>query len=118
MRAVVVHEFGPVGNATVGEVPAPLPQPNEILLETHATAVNFVDLIVISGKYQFLPTLPFVPGKGPAGIVSAVGANVRTLRAGDRVLAMAEVGGYGEFGAGPGGDWCKRAHPPSVRRAA
>src|SRR5262249_61325639 len=117
MRAVVVHEFGPVGNATVGEVPAPLPQPNEILLETHATAVNFVDLIVISGKYQFLPTLPFVPGKGPAGIVSAVGANVRTLRAGDRGLAMAEGGGYRGVGAGSGGDCLQPPRPLAVGRA-
>ena len=97
MRAVIVHEFGPVEGATVGELPTPTPAPNEILLETHATAVNFVDLVVISGNHQFPPELPFVPGKGPAGVVSAVGSNVKVLRPGDRVLAMAEIGGYGEF---------------------
>ena len=101
MRAVVVREFGPVENARIGEVPTPVPQANEILLEVHATAANFVDIVVISGTYQFSPALPFVPGKLPAGVVAAVGSAVKNLRPGDRVLAMAEFGGYGEFLAVP-----------------
>ena len=67
-----------------------------MLIDVKAAPVNYVDLIVITGRYQFLPTLPFVPGKGPAGIVRAVGANVTGLKVGDRVLAMAEQGGYAE----------------------
>jgi len=51
---------------------------------------------VVAGTYQFLPSLPFIPGKGPAGVVAALGPGVTTLRVGDRVLAMAEVGGYAE----------------------
>ena len=101
MRAVIVHEFGPVEALSVGEFPKPTPGPHDILLETHATAANFVDLLVIDGKYQFLPDRPFVPGKLPAGVVAEVGADVKTLTPGDRVLAMAEQGGYGEFVAVP-----------------
>lgn len=101
MRAVIVREFGPVEEAELGEFPKPEPAPNEILLEVHATAANFVDLLVIGGQYQFLPELPFVPGKLPAGVVVEVGANVKSLQVGDRVLAMAEQGGYGEFVAVP-----------------
>jgi NADPH2:quinone reductase len=101
MRAVVVRKFGPVEGATIGEMPTPVPQANEVLLEVHATAANFVDIVVISGTYQFSPKLPFIPGKLPAGVVAAVGSAVKTLRPGDRVLAMAEVGGYGEFVAVP-----------------
>jgi len=97
MRAVIVHEFGAVEDAAIGEFPTPEPGPHEILLETHATAANFVDLLVIGGQYQFLPDLPFVPGKLPAGVVSKVGSAVKSFAPGDRVLAMAEVGGYGEF---------------------
>src|SRR5690606_8448372 len=62
----------------------------------HATAVNFVDLLVIGGKYQFLPERPFTPGKLPAGVVSEVGAGVVGLKPGDRVLTLAEHGGYAE----------------------
>jgi NADPH:quinone reductase len=51
---------------------------------------------VVGGTYQFLPTLPFIPGKGPAGVVTAVGPEVTSLHVGDRVLAMAEQGGYAE----------------------
>jgi NADPH2:quinone reductase len=102
MRAVIVHEFGAVEEAaTIGDFPKPEPSPHDILLETHATAANFVDLLVIGGQYQFLPKLPFVPGKLPAGVVAEVGEAVKTLKPGDRVLATAEQGGYGEFVAVP-----------------
>lgn len=96
MRAVLVREFGPAERASVGEAPDPVPEPQDVLVEVHADAANYVDLLVIGGKYQFLPKLPFIPGKGPAGIVRAVGAAVTSLKAGDRVLAMAEQGGYAE----------------------
>jgi len=62
----------------------------------YAAPVNYVDLLVIGGTYQFLPPLPFTPGKGPAGVVAALGRNVTSLQVGDRVLAMAEQGGYAE----------------------
>ena len=101
MRAVIVREFGPVEEAELGEFPTPEPAPNEILLEVHATAANFVDLLVIGGQYQFLPDLPFVPGKLPAGVVVELGSSVKSLKVGDRVLTMAEQGGYGEFVAVP-----------------
>jgi NADPH2:quinone reductase len=97
MRAVVVGEFGPIENARLGEMPKPAPQPGELLVEVRATAANFVDLLVIAGKYQFSPPLPFIPGKGPSGIVAALGAGVTGFKVGDRVLAMAEQGGFGAF---------------------
>jgi NADPH2:quinone reductase len=97
VRAVIVREFGPVETLSLGEVPAPVPGPHEVLVKVRATAVNYVDLLVISGKYQFLPERPFTPGKGPAGEVVATGSEVKSLSVGDRVLAMAEHGGYGEM---------------------
>lgn len=96
MRAVIVREFGDVEKLDLGEMPEPQCGPGEVVVQVQATAVNFVDLLVIAGKYQFLPERPFVPGKGPAGIVVAFGAGVGYFSIGDRVLAMAEHGGYGE----------------------
>ena len=96
MRAVIVSEFGEIEATRLGDMPLPSPGRGEVLLDVKATAVNYVDLLVISGKYQFCPECPFIPGKGPAGIVEAVGAGVDGIEVGDRVLAMAEQGGYGE----------------------
>jgi NADPH2:quinone reductase len=103
MRAVIVHEFGPPDAARLGEMPKPVPRGAEVLVEIHATAANYVDLLVIGGKYQFLPECPFIPGKGPAGVVAAIGPGVTSLKVGDRVLAMAEQGGYAEYVAVPEG---------------
>ena len=112
MRAVVVREFGPVAAAQLGELPTPAAKAGEVLVEIRATAANFVDLLVISGKYQFLPERPFAPGKLPAGVIASVGAGAANLRVGDRVLAMAEHGGYAEFVAVPETQ-CYRL-PPSM----
>ena len=96
MRAIIVDKFGPPERLRDCEAAAPVPGPDEVLVTVHAAPVNYVDLLVTGGTYQFLPPLPFIPGKGPAGVVTALGRNVTSLRAGDRVLAMAEQGGYAE----------------------
>src|SRR5271170_3263778 len=110
MRAIVVDEFGPPESLRVAEVPPPVPGPGEVLVETHAAPINYVDMLVVGGTYQFLPPFPFIPGKGPAGIVAALGPGVTSLRVGDRVLAMAEVGGYAEAVA-VAADQCHRLPP-------
>ena len=107
MRAIVVDEFGPPERLRVAEMPAPVPGPGEVLVTVHAAPVNYVDLLVVGGTYQFLPPRPFVPGKGPAGVVAALGPDVTTLQVGDRVLAMAEAGGYAEAVA-VGAEQCYR----------
>ena len=96
MRAIIVDKFGAPERLRVGDVAEPVPRVDEVLVTVHAAPVNYVDLLVIGGTYQFLPPLPFTPGKGPAGVVAALGRNVTSLQVGDRVLAMAEQGGYAE----------------------
>lgn len=96
MRAVVVHEFGTPESLPIEDVASPQAGPNEILIDVRAVGVNFVDLLVIGGTYQFLPPRPFTPGKLPAGQIVAVGANVTDFAIGDRVLTTAEQGGYAE----------------------
>ena len=94
MRAVVLTDYGSLDKLSLTDFPDPVPVPEEIIVDVRATAVNYVDLVMISGRYQFKPEVPFVPGKGPAGIVKSVGENVMDFAPGDRVLAMAEQGGY------------------------
>lgn len=101
MRAALVRRFGGPEVVELAEVPRPVPRAGEVLIEVRAVSANYVDLVVIAGRYQFKPELPFTPGKGPAGIVVAVGEGVSTPRVGDRVLAMAEIGSYAEFAVAP-----------------
>ena len=101
MRAVVVREFGGIENASLGEMPKPAPKAGEVLLEVHAVSVNFVDLVMMSGSYQFKPALPFIPGKLPVGVVAKVGDGVTRFKPGDHALLMAEQGGFAEFAVMP-----------------
>jgi NADPH2:quinone reductase len=96
MRAVIINDFGPATNHGIGVVDDPCPNPDQVVVTVKAVAANFVDILVMEGKYQFLPERPFTPGKLPAGTVSAIGSGVTGFRIGDRVLAMAEHGGYAE----------------------
>ena len=100
MHAIVVDEFGPPEALRAREAATPVPGAGEVLIEIHAAPVNYVDMLVVGGTYQFLPPRPFIPGKSPSGVVVALGAalapDVTALRVGDRVLATAETGGYAE----------------------
>jgi NADPH2:quinone reductase len=57
MRAVVVREFGSIENASLGEVPKPEVRAGEVLIKVRAVSVNFVDLVMMGGSYQFKPSL-------------------------------------------------------------
>ena len=108
MRAVVVEAFGPIESATLGEAPEPVAGPGEVLVGIHATAANYVDMLLMGGRHQARPQLPFIPGKGAAGVVRAVGDGVSGFKAGDRVLGMCEPGGgFAEMVAVPAG----QCHP-------
>ena len=95
MRAVVIRD---TSDRTVGieEVPDPAPKPDQVIVDARVCGVNFTDLLSLDGKYQNNPPVPFTPGKDAAGIVSAVGADVTSLKAGDRVVAHVVHGGLAE----------------------
>ena len=96
MKALVVKEFGPLDSMTLEDVASPQPGEDEALVDIKAASVNFPDLLVIQGKYQVLPPLPFSPGKECAGVVKSVGAKVTHVKPGDRVLIQIEYGGYAQ----------------------
>jgi len=101
MRALVVHQHGPLENLKLETFPDPNLGPEAVLIEVHAASVNFPDLLVIGGTYQNLPATPFVPGKDLAGTVAAAGANVTDFKPGDRVMAQIEYGAFAERAAVP-----------------
>lgn len=103
MRAAVVHRFGPPEHVTVEEQPPPRPRANEVVVQVHAAGVNFADLLMIAGRYQVKPHLPFIPGLELCGVVTAVGDSAGRWRPGDRVMgAPIEGGCFAEQAAVPG----------------
>lgn len=77
------------------ETPTPEPKPGEVRIAIKAASLNFPDLLIVQGKYQFKPPLPFVPGSEYAGVVDAVGEGVTHLKVGAPVAAIAGTGGFG-----------------------
>jgi NADPH2:quinone reductase len=73
----------------------PEPGPGQVRVLVRAASLNFPDLLIVEGKYQFKPALPFVPGSEFAGTVDAVGPGVGHLHVGDTVAAIAGTGGFG-----------------------
>jgi len=94
MKAVLCKQFGPPESLVIEDIPSPEPKKGQVVLEVHAAAVNFPDVLIIENKYQFKPELPFSPGGEVAGVVTKLGEGISKLKVGDRVLASTGWGGY------------------------
>jgi NADPH2:quinone reductase len=93
MRAALCRAFGGIDDLAIEELPDPVPAAGEVLVGIHYAALNFFDLLIIAGKYQVKPQLPFSPAGEFSGRVLAIGANVTGFALGDRVC------GYSGYGA-------------------
>ena len=96
MKAILCRGFGPPERLDYADVASLTPGAGQIVLSVKACAVNFPDTLIIQGKYQYQPPMPFSPGTDVAGVVKSVGPGVETPRPGDRVLALVMHGGYAE----------------------
>ena len=98
MRALVVEDLAPdFAGCAVRDVPTPQPGPGEVLVRVRAASVNFPDLLMTRGEYQFKPPLPFTPGLDIAGEVAALGQGVTSFQVGDAVVGGARLGGFAEY---------------------
>jgi len=96
MKAVLCKEFGPPEKLVIEDVPSPEPKEGEVVLDVHAAAVNFPDVLIIQNLYQFKPPLPFSPGGEVSGQVAKVGAGVKNVKVGDRVIGSCGWNGFRE----------------------
>jgi len=78
------------------EIAAPIPADDQVLVEVHASALNFPDVLMIQGKYQSQPPFPFSPGGEMAGVVAETGAKVTRFKPGDRVFGGVGHGAFAE----------------------
>ena len=96
MKAVLCKEWGMPGTLVVEDVPSPKPASGQVVVSVKACGVNFPDTLIIQGKYQFKPEMPFSPGGEVAGVIKEVGEGVTRVRPGDRVIAFNTWGGFAE----------------------
>lgn len=98
MRALLVEALAPdFDGCAIREVATPSPGPGEALVRVRAASVNFPDLLMTRGEYQFKPPLPFTPGLDLAGEIVALGDGVTGLAIGDAVVGGARLGGFAEY---------------------
>src|SRR3954462_8626090 len=121
MKAILVREHGGPEVLKLEDLPDPKPGADQVIVRLKPVGVNPVAVYIRSGAYARKPSLPFIPGSDAGGEIEAVGANVTTVAAGDRVFIHGTAGGhthghsggaYGEQAA------CRLEHiyrlPPSI----
>lgn len=94
MRAILCKEYGPAEKLVIEEVSSPEAKGSGVKVRVGAAGLNFPDTLIIEGKYQLKPPMPFSPGGEMSGKVVAVGDKVTRFQPGDRVMGLT---GYGAF---------------------
>lgn len=95
MQAWICNELSGPDALTWQDAPSREPGPGEVRVAIKAASLNFPDLLIVQGKYQMKPALPFVPGAEFAGVVDAVGEGVSHLSVGTPVAGFGGTGGFG-----------------------
>ncbi|HLL78669.1 MAG TPA: alcohol dehydrogenase catalytic domain-containing protein, partial [Ktedonobacteraceae bacterium] len=96
MKAVMCKEYGMPDTLVIEELPSLRAGKGQVVVTVKACGVNFPDTLIIQGKYQFRPPMPFSPGSEFAGIVREVGEGVTHVKGGDRVFAVTTYGGFAQ----------------------
>jgi len=96
MKAALCTHYGPPEDLEIRNIPAPKADVGQVVISVKACGVNFPDVLLVQGKYQFKPPLPFAPGGEVAGIVKEIGEAVTSVKVGDRVAASIGNGGFAE----------------------
>jgi len=111
MKAIRIHKHGGPEVMVYEEAPVPTPGRGEAIVDVHVSGVNFVDTYYRAGLYK-PPAFPCTLGTEGAGVVTAVGDDVESVRVGDRVAYATTLGSYAEFAAVPA--WKLAQLPPSL----
>ncbi|WP_199458010.1 MULTISPECIES: NADPH:quinone oxidoreductase family protein [unclassified Marinobacter] len=96
MKAILCKEYGPAETLVIEDVPSPKMGDRGVKIRVKAAGLNFPDTLIIEGKYQLQPPMPFSPGGELAGEVIEVGEKVTRFKPGDRVAALTGFGAFAE----------------------
>ena len=92
MKALLCTRLGGPDDLSIATLPDPVPGPGEALVRVTVAALNFFDTLIIAGRYQAKPELPFSPGGEACGVVESLGPGAEGVRVGDRVIVHAKYG--------------------------
>ena len=92
MKALLCTRAGGPDDLVIGDLPDPVAAPGQAVVRVEAAALNFFDLLIIAGKYQYKPEFPFSPGAEFAGHIESLGPGVEGFAPGDRVIGYARYG--------------------------
>ena len=95
--AVQLNQFGSLDNLSFERFDFPKINDEEVIISVYCCGISFADILVVEGKYQDTPVIPFVPGVEVSGVVTKVGKKVKGLKVGDEVMALTSWGGFSEF---------------------
>jgi NADPH2:quinone reductase len=101
VKAILCTRLGGPDDLELAELPMPVAAAGEAVVGIKAVGLNFYDTLIIAGKYQTKPPLPFSPGGEFAGVIESVGAGVTGFAPGDRVLGYTSFGAARQFAAVP-----------------
>ena len=96
MKAIICNKWCKPEDLKVLEVASPKLEVDSVIIDVYAAGVNFPDVLIIQGKYQYKPQFPFSPGSEVSGIISEIGAEVINFKVGDRVMAVTGHGAFAE----------------------
>lgn len=96
MHGIQVIRFGKPEVLEYKDLPNPIPESDQVLIEVRGASVNFADIKARSGAYHLGKKPPYIPGLDVAGIVLEVGSGVATIKQGDHVIAFPASGSYAE----------------------
>ena len=98
MKSIICENFGPLNSLVYKEVETPeIQNPSDVLIKVFSSGVNFPDGLLVQGKYQLKPPVPFTPGMEVSGEVLSIGSEVTEFKIGDRVAGLSQLGGYSEY---------------------
>lgn len=116
MKAIQVSKVGAAEALELVDLPIPQPKPSEALVQIKVAGINFIDVYFREGRYP--ANVPFVPGTEAAGVVTDVGAEVTTLKPGDRVAYTGVLGSYAEYATVPASSLVKIPEELDFKQAA
>jgi len=96
MKAVLCKAYGPPESLVIEDIEPLKPGKGQVVISVKACGVNFPDTLIIQGKYQSRPPLPFIPGNEVAGTVKEIGEGVERVKVGEQVMAFTGLGGFAE----------------------
>jgi NADPH2:quinone reductase len=118
VKAILCTRPGGPDDLVLADLPVPVAGAGEAVVAIKAVGLNFYDTLIIAGKYQTKPPLPFSPGGEFAGVIDSVGDGVTDFAAGDRVLGYTTFGAARQYAAMPAARLVKLTFDLDLERAA